>query len=34
MPDFNAHVVFSESLIPVGQLRFTQAEPRQFWTFA
>lgn len=34
MPDFNAHVVLGESLIPVGQLRFTQAGPRQFSTFA
>lgn len=34
MPDFNAHVVLGESLIPVGQLRFAQAGPRQFSTFA
>lgn len=34
MPDFNAHVVLGESLTPVGQLRFTQAGPRQFSTFA
>jgi serine/threonine-protein kinase HipA len=34
MPDFNAHVALGESLIPVGQLRFTQAGPRQFSTFA
>lgn len=33
MPDFNAHVVLGESLTPVGQLRFTQAGPRQFSTF-
>ncbi|WP_271898426.1 type II toxin-antitoxin system HipA family toxin [Candidatus Phyllobacterium onerii] len=34
MSDFNAHVVLGESLTPVGQLRFTQAGPRQFSTFA
>ncbi|WP_260694712.1 type II toxin-antitoxin system HipA family toxin [Rhizobium leguminosarum] len=34
MPEFNAHVVLGESLAPVGQLRFTQAGPRQFSTFA
>ncbi|MCJ9669008.1 MULTISPECIES: HipA N-terminal domain-containing protein [unclassified Neorhizobium] len=34
MTDFNAHVVLGESLTPVGQLRFTQAGPRQFSTFA
>ncbi|WP_455874389.1 HipA domain-containing protein [Rhizobium yanglingense] len=34
MPDFNAYVVLGESLTPVGQLRFTQAGPRQFSTFA
>ncbi|MBA9034421.1 type II toxin-antitoxin system HipA family toxin (plasmid) [Rhizobium leguminosarum] len=34
MPDFNAHVVLGENLTPVGQLRFTQAGPRQFSTFA
>lgn len=34
MPDFHAHVVLGESLTPVGQLRFTQAGPRQFSTFA
>ncbi len=34
MPDFNAHVVLGESLTPVGQLRFTQAGPRQFSTFS
>lgn len=33
MPDFKAHVVLGESLTPVGQLRFTQAGPRQFSTF-
>ncbi len=34
MPDFTAHVALGESLTPVGQLRFTQAGPRQFSTFA
>ncbi|NEI99827.1 hypothetical protein GR216_17800 [Rhizobium leguminosarum] len=34
MPEFNAHVVLGESLTPVGQLRVTQAGPRQFSTFA
>jgi serine/threonine-protein kinase HipA len=34
MPDFNAQVVLGESLTPVGQLRFTQAGPRQFSAFA
>jgi serine/threonine-protein kinase HipA len=34
MPDYTAHVVLGESLTPVGQLRFTQAGPRQFSTFA
>ncbi|WP_341487859.1 type II toxin-antitoxin system HipA family toxin [Pararhizobium sp. A13] len=34
MPEFNAHVVLGESLTQVGQLRFTQAGPRQFSTFA
>ena len=34
MTDFLAHVALGESLIPVGQLRFTQAGPRQFSTFA
>lgn len=34
MPDFHAHVVLGESLTPVGQLRFRQAGPRQFSTFA
>lgn len=34
MSDFNARVVLGESLMPVGQLRFTQAGPRQFSTFA
>ncbi|MBV1824881.1 type II toxin-antitoxin system HipA family toxin (plasmid) [Komagataeibacter oboediens] len=33
MPDFSAHVVLGDSLTPVGQLRFTQAGPRQFSTF-
>jgi serine/threonine-protein kinase HipA len=34
MPDYTAHVVLGESLTPVGRLRFTQAGPRQFSTFA
>lgn len=34
MTDFNAYVVLGESMTPVGQLRFTQAGPRQFSTFA
>lgn len=34
MTDFAAHVALGESLTPVGQLRFTQAGPRQFSTFA
>jgi len=34
MPDYTAHVVLGESLAPVGQLRFTQAGPRQFSTFS
>lgn len=34
MPDFTAHVALGESLTPVGQLRFTQAGPRQFSTFS
>ncbi|MEW9612423.1 type II toxin-antitoxin system HipA family toxin [Shinella sp. S4-D37] len=34
MTDFRAHVALGESLTPVGQLRFTQAGPRQFSTFA
>ena len=34
MPDFMAHVALGESLTPVGQLRFAQAGPRQFSTFA
>lgn len=34
MPDFNAYVVLGESLTPVSHLRFTQAGPRQFSTFA
>ncbi|QKK33330.1 type II toxin-antitoxin system HipA family toxin (plasmid) [Rhizobium indicum] len=34
MPDINAHVVLGESLTPVGKLRFTQAGPRQYSTFA
>ncbi len=33
MPDFSAHVVLGESRTPVGQLRFTQAGPRQFSIF-
>jgi serine/threonine-protein kinase HipA len=34
MTDFAAHVALGESLTPVGQLRFTQAGPRQFSTFS
>ena len=34
MPDYTANVVLGESLTPVGRLRFTQAGPRQFSTFA
>jgi serine/threonine-protein kinase HipA len=34
MTDFIAHVALGESLTPVGQLRFTQAGPRQFSTFS
>ncbi|MGK2908850.1 MAG: type II toxin-antitoxin system HipA family toxin [Sphingobium sp.] len=34
MPDYTAHVALGESLTPVGQLRFTQAGPRQFSTFS
>lgn len=34
MADFIANVALGESLAPVGQLRFTQAGPRQFSTFA
>jgi serine/threonine-protein kinase HipA len=34
MPDSIAHVALGESLTPVGQLRFTQAGPRQFSTFS
>jgi serine/threonine-protein kinase HipA len=34
MPDFRAQVALGESLVPVGQLRFTQAGPRQFSAFA
>ena len=33
MSDFMAQVALGESLVPVGQLRFTQAGPRQFSTF-
>jgi serine/threonine-protein kinase HipA len=33
MTDFHAHVVLGEGLAPVGQLRFSQAGPRQFSTF-
>ncbi len=33
MSDFLAQVALGESLVPVGQLRFTQAGPRQFSTF-
>lgn len=34
MADFIANVALGESLAPVGQLRFTEAGPRQFSTFA
>jgi len=34
MPDYTARVALGESLTPVGQLRFTQAGPRQFSSFA
>lgn len=34
MPEFTAQVALGESLTPVGQLRFTQAGPRQFSTFS
>lgn len=34
MPDFRAQVALGESLAPVGQLRFTQAGPRQFSAFS
>lgn len=34
MPEFFAQVALGEGLVPVGQLRFTQAGPRQFSTFA
>ena len=34
MSDYIAQVALGESLVPVGQLRFTQAGPRQFSTFA
>ncbi|KIZ40509.1 MULTISPECIES: type II toxin-antitoxin system HipA family toxin [Rhodopseudomonas] len=34
MPDYTAHVALGESQTPVGQLRFTQAGPRQFSTFS
>jgi serine/threonine-protein kinase HipA len=34
MPDYTAQVALGDSLTPVGQLRFTQAGPRQFSTFA
>ena len=33
MTDFLTHVALGETLVPVGQLRFTQAGPRQFSTF-
>lgn len=33
MADFIAKVALGESLVPVGQLRFTEAGPRQFSTF-
>ena len=34
MPDFRAHVALGESLMPVGQLRFTRAGPHQFSVFS
>ncbi len=34
MADFRAQVALGEGLVPVGQLRFTHAGPRQFSTFA
>lgn len=34
MCDFAAQVALGERLTPVGRLRFTQAGPRQFSTFA
>lgn len=34
MTDFTTEVALGESLVPVGQLRFTQAGPWQFSTFA
>ena len=34
MADFFAQVALGETLVPVGQLRFTQTGPRQFSTFA
>jgi len=34
MTDFLAHVAVGEGLTPVGRLRFTHAEPRQFSTFS
>ncbi len=33
MSDFLAQVALGESLVPIGQLRFTQAGPRQYSTF-
>jgi serine/threonine-protein kinase HipA len=33
MSDFLAQVAIGESLVPIGQLRFTQAGPRQYSTF-
>jgi serine/threonine-protein kinase HipA len=34
MPDFRADVALGESLMPVGQLRFTRAGPNQFSVFS
>lgn len=34
MANFHAQVALGETLVPVGQLRFTQVGPRQFSTFA
>ena len=34
MTDFVAQVVLGEGLIPVGQLRYTHAGPRQFSVFS
>lgn len=34
MADYRAKVTLGEALVPVGQLRFTRAGPRQFSSFA